>query len=149
MLLTLKFIDSYQSNVQFNVTVLSAVPGSMWNSSQHNILQFLCWFSLHSFYQVATVELWRLEIFWEISMDQTVEINKNNLDCKGLIKICRYSHWQGKISTLLNTTLYNFFGFASIIILTNFFCRVNIFLILSALSPRIIPCFIIEWKWAQ
>ena len=29
---------------------------------------------------MATVELRRLESFWEINMDQTVEINKNNLD---------------------------------------------------------------------
>jgi hypothetical protein len=123
-----------------SLTLISPMFSSMWQCfllyqvQCHTLVNtifysVLCWFSLHSLYHVATVELWRLESFWEINMDQTVEINKNNLDYKGLIKICRYLHWQGKISTLLNRTLYKFFGFASSIIVTSFFCRVNIFLI--------------------
>ena len=44
----------------------------------------VCWFSISFCYLVATFDLWKLEIFWKINMDQTVGIHKNNLDCKSL-----------------------------------------------------------------
>jgi hypothetical protein len=43
--------------------------------------------SLNSSYQVVALELRRYDIFWEINLDQTVGIHRNNLDWKGL-RIC-------------------------------------------------------------
>ena len=60
----------YRSNVELNSTALSAVPGPI---SSTNL--------------VAVLEFWRLGIFWNINLDQTVGIHKNNLDRKGLNEV--------------------------------------------------------------
>jgi hypothetical protein len=41
-----------------------------------------CLFPLRLSYLMADTELWKLEIFWEINLDQNVGIHKNNLGWK-------------------------------------------------------------------
>jgi len=45
----------------------------------------LCVFFMSSGYLVAAFEFRIFEIFWKIKLNQTVKINKNNLDGEGLM----------------------------------------------------------------
>jgi len=53
-----------------------------------------------------------------------------------------YCHGTGKISSFFNG--HEVLGFLPTIILTVFFCKVNIFPLLDELLQIIIPCFIVE-----
>jgi hypothetical protein len=55
-----------------------------------------------------------------------------------------YSHGRVRISNLLNRPLHEFRGSTPAINLIIFFCKVNIFLLLYELPPKITAYFIIE-----
>jgi len=51
------------------------------------------------------------------------------------------------ISNLMNRFLHEFLNLTPAIILTVLFRKVNIILLLGKLPQKIIPYFIMEWKW--
>jgi len=60
-----------------------------------------------------------------------------------------YWHGTGRISNCLNILLLDVLGFALGITVITFFCKVKIFPLFEVLPQKIIPYFIIEWKYAQ
>jgi hypothetical protein len=71
------------------------------------------------------------ELVWKSSWLFTLKFIKENM----------YSHG--------NRVLHEILGLIPAIILTTFFCKVNIFLLLDELCQNITPHFIIEWKQAK
>jgi len=65
---------------------------------------------------------------------------------KKFIHINMYSHGRGKISNLMNRFLHEFLDLTPAIILTVFFCKVNIILLLGNYPKKIVSYFIMEWK---
>jgi hypothetical protein len=65
-----------------------------------------------------------------------------------------YSHGRGKCMHmeevkslgLMNRFLHEFLDLTPAIILTVLFCKVNVVLLLGELPPKIISCFVMEWK---
>jgi hypothetical protein len=76
------YLNLYWSSNKLNWTGLPALPGPVFSSNQHSILQ--CFMFV---YFVTAFELWGLEIFWKINLDQSVGIRNNNLDRKGLWQV--------------------------------------------------------------
>jgi len=66
--------NPYRSNVEFNSTSLSVVPGPMLSSNRHVILQCFMLVFLNYCHLMDTFEHGKLEIFRKINLDQTVGI---------------------------------------------------------------------------
>lgn len=86
---TLCLFNPYQSNVELNLTVLSAVSDPLSSSNWHIILQCLM-----LVFPKLLLSSRRLEIFQKINLDQTVGSHKDNLDRKGL-NMCYCSVYSG------------------------------------------------------
>lgn len=62
-----------------------------------------------------------------------------------LINEHMYSHGCANISDILNSPVHELTGSLPAIYLAVLFCKVNVFLLLGELLPKIIPYFIIEY----
>ena len=71
---TVMMFNPYRSNVEFNSTSLSVVPGPMLSSNRHVILQCFMLVFLNYCHLMDTFEHGKLEIFRKINLDQTVGI---------------------------------------------------------------------------
>ena len=77
----------YGSIVESDSTALSVVPDSMSSSNRHVILQCFTLVFPSSCYLVAAFEVWVLEIFWKINLDQTAGVHKHNLASSWLMSL--------------------------------------------------------------
>ena len=72
----------HTSNVELVSTKFSPCTRSIVDLKSTWYYSALCWLPLESCHLMTAFKLWKLEIFWKLSLGQTVEIHKNNLDCK-------------------------------------------------------------------
>jgi hypothetical protein len=63
-----------------------------------------------------------------------------------LINENMYAHGRGDIYNFLNRLSHEFLGLTPDMILTVFFCNINIYLLLDKFPQKIIPYLITEWK---
>jgi hypothetical protein len=91
-------INTHNSSVELISTALSAIPGPMSSSNWQVCLQ--CWFSLSSCCLVATSELLKLEIFWNINLDQTAGTHKKIWTPNGLSRRIRGWNYKRQVGHL-------------------------------------------------